>query len=243
MTDERAAVGFQSPSGYGKKQILREVTLAVGQCEVISLMGRNGMGKTTTLRTIMGLTRAWGGRVDFHGNDITRATPDAISRGGIGYVPEGRGIFPNLTVHENMVMSARPGRWSLARVYELFPRLEERKSHWGNQLSGGEQQMLSIARALLLNPAMIMLDEATEGLAPLVREEIWTCLDSIRADGISILVVDKDIGALLPLAQRHYIIHKGEICWSGTSAELERSRAELDRYITLVRAAAQNEIP
>jgi branched-chain amino acid transport system ATP-binding protein len=220
-------------SGYGKKQILHGITLAVGAGEVVSLMGRNGMGKTTSLRTIMGLTRAWSGCVEFHGEDITRASPDAISQRGIGYVPEGRGIFPNLTVYENLVMSARAGRWSLERVYALFPRLAERRSNWGNQLSGGEQQMLSIARALLLNPGLIMLDEATEGLAPLVQDEIWVCLDRIRADGISILVVDKDIRALMPLAQRHYVIHKGEICWSGTSEQLEQSRAELDRYITL----------
>ena len=220
-------------SGYGKKQILREITLAVGEREVVSLMGRNGMGKTTALRTLMGLTRPWSGRVEFFGKDISRATPDAISRQGLGYVPEGRGIFPNLTVYENLVMSARQGPWTLARVYDLFPRLQERNAHWGNQLSGGEQQMLSIARALLLNPAMIMLDEATEGLAPLVQDEIWACLKRIAGEGVAILVVDKDLRALLPLAQRHYVIHKGEICWSGTSQELERSRAELDRYITL----------
>jgi branched-chain amino acid transport system ATP-binding protein len=220
-------------SGYGKKQILHGITLAVGAGEVVSLMGRNGMGKTTSLRTIIGLARAWSGHVEFRGKDITRASPDAISQRGIGYVPEGRGIFPNLTVYENLVMSARAGRWSLQRVYQLFPRLDERKTHWGNQLSGGEQQMLSIARALLLNPTLIMLDEATEGLAPLIQDEIWACLDRIRADGISILVVDKDIRALIPLAQRHYVIHKGEICWSGTSEQLEQSRAELDRYITL----------
>jgi branched-chain amino acid transport system ATP-binding protein len=220
-------------SGYGKKQILREITLAVGEREVVSLMGRNGMGKTTALRTLMGLTRPWSGRVEFFGKDISRATPDAISRHGLGYVPEGRGIFPNLTVYENLMMSARRGPWTLARVFDLFPRLQERHSHWGNQLSGGEQQMLSIARALLLNPAMIMLDEATEGLAPLVQDEIWACLKRIAGEGVAILVVDKDLRALLPLAQRHYVIHKGEICWSGTSQELERSRAELDRYITL----------
>jgi branched-chain amino acid transport system ATP-binding protein len=220
-------------SGYGKKQILHGITLAVEAGEVVSLMGRNGMGKTTSLRTIIGLTRAWSGHVEFRGEDITRASPDAISQRGIGYVPEGRGIFPNLTVYENLVMSARAGRWSLQRVYQLFPRLDERKTHWGNQLSGGEQQMLSIARALLLNPTLIMLDEATEGLAPLIHDEIWACLDRIRADGISILVVDKDIRALIPLAQRHYVIHKGEICWSGTSEQLEQSRAELDRYITI----------
>jgi branched-chain amino acid transport system ATP-binding protein len=220
-------------SGYGKKQILQGVTLDVGEAELVSLMGRNGMGKSTSLRTIIGLTPAWDGRVTFNGEDITRAPPDVISRRGIGYVPEGHGIFPNLTVYENLTMSARPGRWSLARIYELFPQIEERRSHWGNQLSGGEQQMLAIGRALLLNPRLILLDEATEGLAPLVQDEIWACLDRIRADGISVLVVDKDIRALMPLAQRHYIIHKGEICWSGTSEALEQSRAELDRYITL----------
>lgn len=220
-------------SGYGKKHIIRDVTMRVGPGEVVSLLGRNGMGKTTSLRTIMGLTPAWDGSIEFDGRTITHATPNVISRYGIGYVPEGRGIFPNLTVRENLTMAARPGRWTLDRVYELFPRLREREANWGHQLSGGEQQMLSIGRALMLNPLLMLLDEATEGLAPLVQQEIWQCLSVISSDGIAILVVDKNIKALLPLAQRHYVIQKGEICWTGTSAELKANRAALDRYITL----------
>ncbi len=220
-------------SGYGKKHVLHDVTMRVDSGEVVSLLGRNGMGKTTSLRTIMGLNRAWRGRVEFRGKDITNTSPNAISQLGLGYVPEGRGIFPNLTVYENLAMSARPGRWTFERVFELFPRLKERRSNWGNRLSGGEQQMLAIGRALLLNPSMMMLDEATEGLAPLVQHEIWLCLQRIRDDGIAILVIDKNIHALLSLARRHYVIQKGEICWSGTSDELQKSRAEVDRYIML----------
>jgi branched-chain amino acid transport system ATP-binding protein len=220
-------------SGYGKKHVLHDVTLRVDAGEVVSLLGRNGMGKTTSLRTIMGLNPAWQCRIEFCGKDITHASPNAISRIGLGYVPEGRGIFPNLTVYENLAMSARSGRWSFERVYELFPRLRERLSHWGNQLSGGEQQMLAIGRALLLNPHLMMLDEVMEGLAPLVQQEIWQCLQSIRDDGIAILVIDKNIKALLPLARRHYIIQKGEICWTGTSDEFNRNRAEIERYVSL----------
>ena len=220
-------------SGYGKKHVLHNVSLRVDAGEVVSLLGRNGMGKTTSLRTIMGLNKAWDGKVEFGGKDITNANPHTISRLGLGYVPEGRGIFPNLTVRENLEMSARPGRWTTERVYELFPRLQQRLPNWGNQLSGGEQQMLAIGRALLLNPTMIMLDELTEGLAPLIQQQIWSCIERIRGDGIAILVIDKNIGALLPIAQRHYIMQKGEICWSGSSQELESNRAELDRYITL----------
>jgi len=220
-------------AGYGKKHIIHDLTMRIESGEVVSLLGRNGMGKTTSLRTIMGLTRAWDGTIEFGGRIITNASPNAISRHGIGYVPEGRGIFANLTVHENLVMAARPGRWTLERVHGLFPRLRERATNWGHQLSGGEQQMLSIGRALMLNPSLMLLDEATEGLAPLVQQEIWGCLRVIAADGIAILVVDKNIKALLPLAQRHYIIQKGEICWTGTSTELQANRASLDRYITL----------
>lgn len=220
-------------TGYGKKHVLHGVTLRVDAGEVVSLLGRNGMGKTTSLRTIMGLNRAWRGSVQFRNVDITNARPHIVSQLGLGYVPEGRGIFPNLTVLENLQMSRRSGRWTLEGIYELFPRLRERLSHWGSQLSGGEQQMLAIGRALLLNPSMIILDELTEGLAPLIQQEIWSCLDRVRNDGIAILVVDKNIRALLPITQRHYIMQKGEICWSGSSAELERNRAELDRYITL----------
>jgi branched-chain amino acid transport system ATP-binding protein len=220
-------------SGYGKKHVLHGMTLHVAAGEVVSLLGRNGMGKTTSLRTIMGLNKAWSGKIEFAGEDITNAKPHVISQLGLGYVPEGRGIFPNLSVRENLEMSARPGRWTAERIYELFPRLKERLSHGGHQLSGGEQQMLAIGRALLLNPSMVMLDELTEGLAPLIQQEIWACLERIRNDGIAILVIDKNIRALLPLAQRHYIMQKGEICWSGSSSELQTNRADLDRYITL----------
>ena len=220
-------------TGYGKKHVVHGATLHVGAGEVVSLLGRNGMGKTTSLRTIMGINRAWRGKVEFRGKDITNSKPHTISQLGLGYVPEGRGIFPNLTVRENLEMSRRPGRWTTERVFELFPRLKDRLANWGNQLSGGEQQMLAIGRALLLNPSLIMLDELTEGLAPLVQQEIWSCLHRISNDGISILVVDKNIRALLPISQRHYIMQKGEICWSGSSEELQRNRTELDRYVTL----------
>jgi branched-chain amino acid transport system ATP-binding protein len=220
-------------SGYGKKHVLHGVTLKVNRGEVVTLLGRNGMGKTTSLRTVMGLNAAWGGRVEFQGHDITNTKPHIVSQLGLGYVPEGRGVFPNLTVRENLELGRRPGRWSLERVYELFPRLRERHTQWGNQLSGGEQQMVAIGRALLLNPAMMMLDEITEGLAPLVQQEIWSCLQRISADGIATLVIDKNIRALLSIAQRHYIMQKGEICWSGSSQQLESNRSELDRYITL----------
>lgn len=220
-------------TGYGKKHVLHGVSLRVDEGEVVALLGRNGMGKTTSLRTVMGLNTAWSGSISFMGKDITHARPHVISQLGLGYVPEGRGIFPNLTVRENLQMSSRPGRWTVERVCTLFPRLSERMSNWGNQLSGGEQQMLSIGRALLLNPSLIIFDEVTEGLAPLVQQEIWSCLDHVRGDGIAILLVDKNIRAMLPITKRHYIMQKGEICWSGTSADLERNRAELDRYITL----------
>lgn len=220
-------------TGYGKKHVLHGVTLRVAEGEVVSLLGRNGMGKTTSLRTVMGLNKAWSGMIEFRGKTITNMKPHVISQLGLAYVPEGRGVFPNLTVHENLEMSRRPGPWTLERVHDLFPRLKERASHWGNQLSGGEQQMLAIGRALLLNPSMIVLDEVTEGLAPIIQKEIWACLDRIRRNGISILLVDKNIRALLPIAQRHYIMQKGEICWSGSSEQLENNRAELDRYISL----------
>jgi branched-chain amino acid transport system ATP-binding protein len=220
-------------SGYGKKHVLRGVCLHVDTGEVVSLLGRNGMGKTTSLRTIMGLNAAWEGRIEFRGKDITNASPNAISRLGLGYVPEGRGVFPNLTVYENLAMSARKGHWTYERVYELFPRLKERLSHWGNQLSGGEQQMLAIGRALLLNPSMVMLDEVMEGLAPIIQQEIWMCLDHIRKNGVAILVIDKDVSALLRLAQRHYVIQKGEICWTGTTDEFNKNRVEIDRYVSL----------
>ena len=219
--------------GYGKKQVIQGISLDIGAGEVVSLVGRNGMGKTTTFRTIMGLLPVSQGKITFGGQDITRAPPERISRLGIGYVPEGRGIFPTLSVQENLVMSARPGPWTLDVVNRMFPRLRERRDNMGFQLSGGEQQMLSIGRALLLNPSLILLDEATEGLAPLVQDEIWACVADISKKGLSILVVDKDLKALQRIASRHYVLHKGDICWSGTTQELQEQGATLERYIVL----------
>jgi branched-chain amino acid transport system ATP-binding protein len=219
--------------GYGKKQVIQGISLDVGAGEVVSLVGRNGMGKTTTFRTIMGLLPATQGKITFGGEDITRAPPERISRLGVGYVPEGRGIFPTLSVEENLVMSARPGPWTIDVVYGMFPRLRERRDNMGFQLSGGEQQMLSIGRALLLNPSLILLDEATEGLAPLVQDEIWAQVAEISRKSLSILVVDKDLKALQRIASRHYVLHKGEICWSGTSQELQEQGVTLERYIVL----------
>lgn len=219
--------------GYGKKQVLNGVGLKVGAGEVVSLMGRNGMGKTTTMRTIMGLLSPTGGKLSFKESNIFNATPERISRLGIGYVPEGRGIFHTLSVQEHLLMSARAGDWTLEKAYEMFPRLYERRSNMGNQLSGGEQQMMSIARALLLNPDLILLDEATEGLAPLVQQEIWDCITRISASGVAILVVDKDTVALQKVAQRHYIMNKGQICWSGSSDDMIAQRSELEHYIAL----------
>lgn len=220
-------------AGYGKKEVLQGISLAVDDGEVVSLIGRNGMGKTTTFRTVMGLLGSTEGRITLNGENITNAAPERISRLGIGYVPEGRGIFPTLSVYENLIMSARPGAWSLDLVYAMFPRLRERRDHLGSQLSGGEQQMLSIGRALLLNPALILLDEATEGLAPMVQDEIWDCIAEIRNKGMSILVVDKDLKSIQRIAARHYVLHKGEIKWSGTSQDLQEQRSELESYIVL----------
>lgn len=211
---------------YGLSQVLFGVSFTVERGEAITLMGRNGMGKTTTLRSVMGLTPARTGRVSFAGTEITRAAPHVIARTGIGYVPEGRRIFPTLSVLENLTATAaeaadgRRASWSLGRIFEMFPRLKERQGQMGALLSGGEQQMLAIGRALMTNPELIILDEATEGLAPLVRQEIWACLEMLKAEGQSILVVDKNIDALARLADRHLIMDKGRIVWSGDSAAL-----------------------
>jgi branched-chain amino acid transport system ATP-binding protein len=220
-------------SGYGRTVILHGISLTVGEGEVVSLLGRNGMGKTTTIRTIMCLLPARSGQIRFNGQDITKATPERVSRLGIGYVPEGRGVFPTLSVYENLVMPARPGPWTLERIYTLFPQLYARRNHMGNQLSGGEQQMVSIGRALMLNPSLIILDEATEGLAPLVQGEIWACLRKIKETGLPILVVDKDIAALLEIADRHYVIQKGEICAVRRTGEMRESRGDIDRFLAL----------
>ena len=210
---------------YGLSQVLFGMSLSIKPGEMVSLMGRNGMGKTTTIRSIMGLTPARAGAIRFAGADVRQLPSYRIAKLGIGLVPEGRQIFPNLTVRENLVAAAAdrfgsPNPWTLAAIYVLFPRLAERATNMGNQLSGGEQQMLAIGRALMTNPKLLILDEATEGLAPLIREEIWSCLSLLKNRGQSILVVDKNVDHLARICDRHYIIERGKTVWSGTSDEL-----------------------
>jgi branched-chain amino acid transport system ATP-binding protein len=223
-------------TAYGMSQVLFGVDLAVNAGEMVTLLGRNGMGKTTTVRSIMGLTRAQAGTIRFRDRAIEREAPDRIARQGIALVPEGRQIFPNLSVREHLVAfaenrSGRPDPWTPGKVLEFFPRLAERVDNMGNQLSGGEQQMLAIGRALVTNPHLLILDEATEGLAPLVREEIWKCLARLRLAGQTILVIDKYIQRLVRLADRHTIIERGRVAWHGTSAELDGNRALWHRYL------------
>jgi branched-chain amino acid transport system ATP-binding protein len=223
-------------TAYGTSQVLFGIALSVQAGEAVTLLGRNGMGKTTTVRSIMGLTRTRGGSITFRGRRIDREAPDRIARMGIALVPEGRQIFPNLSVRENLVAFAgnRSGSadpWTPRKVLEFFPRLAERVDNMGNQLSGGEQQMLAIGRALVTNPHLLILDEATEGLAPLVREEIWKCLERLRAAGQTILVIDKYIERLVRLADRHTIIERGRVAWQGTSAELDANRGLWHRYL------------
>lgn len=210
---------------YGASHILHGISLSIARGETLSLMGRNGMGKTTLLRSLLGLTPPRRGTVKIYGRDMTGATTQKIIRQGIAFVPEDRGIFANLTVRENLVMAARPGLdgrkdWDLARVLETFPRLAQRMTHMGNHLSGGEQQMLTVGRALMTNPDLLILDEATEGLAPLIRKEIWSVVSQIKQSGIAAVIVDKDIKALLELADRNIIISKGRIVYEGSSEEL-----------------------
>jgi branched-chain amino acid transport system ATP-binding protein len=223
-------------TAYGTSQVLFSLSLVVNEGEAVTLLGRNGMGKTTTIRSIMGLTRPRGGSITFRGRRIEREAPDRIARMGIALVPEGRQIFPNLSVRENLAAFAgnRSGRadpWTPRKVLELFPRLAERMNNMGNQLSGGEQQMLAIGRALVTNPHLLILDEATEGLAPLIREEIWKCLGRLRAAGQTILVIDKYIERLVQLADRHTIIERGRVAWQGSSAELDADRSLWHRYL------------
>ena len=222
-------------SAYGDSQVLFDVSFTVGSGEVVTLLGRNGMGKTTTVSSIMGLVRPRGGEVAFDGRRVDGLPPYRIAQCGIGLVPEGRQVFPTLTVDENLVATAAvrnpPARWTRERVHELFPRLAERRGHLGSQLSGGEQQMLAIGRALMTNPKLLILDEATEGLAPLIRAEIWACLERLKGEGQAILVIDKNVDALARLADRHLILEKGLVAWTGTSDELRADPSLKDRFL------------
>ena len=222
-------------ASYGPAQVLFDVSLSIEPGEVVTLIGRNGMGKTTTIRTLMGLVPISAGEIDFAGERVAGAPPHRMARLGMGLVPEGRQIFQNLSVKENLIMAAiargKGDEWTLSRVIDLFPRLGERLKHSGTQLSGGEQQMLAIGRALMTNPRLLLLDEATEGLAPVVREEIWSRLQALKRAGISILLVDKELEALCDIADRHYIIEKGEIVWSGTTPQLISNRSVYETYV------------
>ncbi|WP_284076666.1 ABC transporter ATP-binding protein [Herbaspirillum aquaticum] len=224
--------------GYGASQVLFGIDMQVREGEVVTLLGRNGMGKTTTLRTILGLNRPTGGVVRFRGEAIHSASGDAIARRGIAIVPEGRQIFKNLSVEENLSAFAarRNGRdnpWTLEKIYQQFPRLKERRHNGGGQLSGGEQQMLAIGRALMTNPHLLILDEATEGLAPLVREEIWSCLKALREYGLTIIVIDKYIKRLIGFADQHTILEKGKVVWQGDSAQLSVQTELWDQYLSV----------
>ncbi len=218
-------------AGYGEAQVLFGVGLTIGEGQVVTLLGRNGMGKSTTVKTMTGLLPARRGSIRFNGRAIERLGAHRIARAGLGLVPEGRRIFGNLTVRENLAATARPGEWTFERIIGLFPRLGERLGHWGNQLSGGEQQMLAIGRALLTNPRLLILDEATEGLAPLIRQEIWACLATLKASGLAILLIDKHVQAVGRLADRHYVIEKGRIVWQGDGAGLAAAPEMRARYL------------
>ena len=225
-------------SGYGEAQVLFGIDLTVDAGEVVSLMGRNGMGKTTTVRALMGLLPAKTGEIVFDGQPMAGAPPFRRAQAGIGLVPEGRQIFPTLTVEENLIATAleRSGgkpRWDLSRIYAFLPRLAERRRHFGDQISGGEQQMLAIGRALMTNPKLLVLDEATEGLAPLIRREIWDRLAALKREGLAILVIDKTVDALVQLCDRHLILEKGRVVWQGTSEALTADPATRDRYLSV----------
>ena len=221
---------------YGLSQVLFGLSLAVAPGELVTLMGRNGMGKTTTVRSLMGLTPAMAGSVRFDGKEIRGLPAYRVAKLGIGLVPEGRQVFPNLTARENLIATAAnrtsaANPWTLARVCALFPRLSERLLNMASQLSGGEQQMLAIGRALMTNPRLLILDEATEGLAPLIRSEIWQCLTRLKAEGQSILLIDKNVEALIRIADRHYLIERGRVVWTGTSRALAGAPEVQHRYL------------
>ena len=221
---------------YGQSQTLFGMSLSVEAGQVVSLMGRNGMGKPTTIRSIMGLIRPRGGSLSFQGQNLIGLASYKVAQLGLGLVPEGRQIFPNLTVRENLVATARTGQgtskpWTLDRVYELFPRLEDRQGSMGNQLSGGEQQMLAVGRALTTNPTLLLLDEATEGLAHLVRDEIWSCLSVLKSAGQAILIIDKNVETLTEICDHHFIVEKGHLVWNGNSDELRANPEIQQQYL------------
>ena len=221
---------------YGKSQVLFGVSFEVNQGELVTLIGRNGMGKSTTVKTVMGLLAPHAGTVSLGGQRLQGEPSYRVARAGIGLVPEGRHIFPNLSVRENLVATAgnrsnQRDPWTLDKVYGMFPRLKERERHLGINLSGGEQQMLSIARALLTNPRLLIMDEATEGLAPLICSQIWDCLARLKRAGLALIVIDKNVGPLLRLADRHYVFETGRVVWSGGSGELRSSPEILHEYV------------
>ena len=223
-------------TAYGESQVLFGMEFDIQAGEVVTLMGRNGMGKTTTIRSIMGLTAARAGSIRFEERELLGLPSYKVAQAGIGLVPEGRQIFPNLTLRENLIATAanrasNPIPWTLERVFDLFPILAERVNNMGNQLSGGEQQMLAIGRALMTNPQLLILDEATEGLAPLIRTEIWRCLQNLKSEGQSILVIDKSVDALTRIGDRHYIIERGVVVWGGDSAALRANEDIQHRYL------------
>ena len=225
-------------AGYGASQVLFGIHMQIAAGEVVSLLGRNGMGKSTTIKALVGALRPTAGSIHFAGQPTARLPCDAIARMGLAIVPEGRHVFPNLTVREHLVAFAdrRNGLsdvWDLERIYGVFPRLKERQHHLGSQLSGGEQQMLAIGRALSTNPRLLILDEATEGLAPVIREEIWRCLAALKAAGQTILVVDKYVHRLMDLADRHLILERGRLVWEGDSAALNADRRLWERYLAV----------
>ena len=235
-------------TSYGQSRVLFGISFAIAPGEMVSLMGRNGMGKTTTVRSIMGLTRATAGSIRFAGEDIRDLPAYRVAKLGIGLVPEGRQVFPNLTTRENLVATAANRTaasepWTLDKVLALFPRLASRAGTMANLLSGGEQQMLAIGRALMTNPRLLILDEATEGLAPLIRDEIWRCLQSLRASGQSILVIDKNVEALTRIADRHTIIERGRVVWTGNSRDLASAIDIQHRYLGNLMAATCSQAP
>ena len=221
---------------YGESHILRGVSLTVREGEVVCLLGRNGVGKTTTILTVMGYLKPRAGRIVYKGRDIAALPPHAVARLGFDLVPQERGIFPSLTVREHLTVFARAGdqrRWTLDRIFGLFPNLKQRERNLGFQLSGGEQQMLAIARALMLNPSLLLLDEPSEGLAPMIVQEIISVLKSVKREGLAILLVEQNLGTALAVADRHHVMNKGEICFTGSSAELEHDDFVLRTYLSV----------